>query len=85
MAGVIRVLLFGPAREAVGRSSLDWPVPASGSTLQEALRELGEAYPKLRPVVDRSRWVVNEHFVTDRATQLRAGDELAIHPPYSGG
>jgi molybdopterin converting factor small subunit len=81
----VNVLLFASAREAVGRSRLDWPVPKGGLRAEEVIRALGEEFPRLRPALKVSRFVRNGRYLDDLATRLRPGDEFAVHPPYGGG
>jgi molybdopterin converting factor small subunit len=82
---VVTVLLFASAREAVGRSRLDWPVPKGGLAAEDLVRRLGDEYPRLRPTLKASRFVRNGQYLEDLATRVRPGDEFAIHPPYGGG
>jgi molybdopterin converting factor small subunit len=79
------VLLFGSAREAVGRGSLDWPVPPAGLPAEELVRQLGIEYPKLRPTLRASRFVRNDQYLGTHGARVRPGDEFAVHPPYGGG
>lgn len=85
MAGRIRIVLFAQAREAVGRARLERAAPEDGIAAAHLLEELVAEFPRLARVLARSRLVVNGEYVQGRSTTLRAGDELAIHPPYSGG
>jgi molybdopterin converting factor small subunit len=81
----INILLFATAREAAGRSSLRRTIPRQGISLTELLERLGAEYPPLVPVLKISRIVRNGSYVTQTRVRLRPGDEIAIHPPYSGG
>jgi molybdopterin converting factor small subunit len=81
----VRVLFFASAREAVGRASVVRTVPADGAGLTEFLDELAGTYPRLREVLRISRIVRNGEFVARRMGRVAPGDEIAIHPPYSGG
>lgn len=85
VAGRIRIVLFAQAREAVGRARLERAAPAEGTTAALLLDELVAEFPRLSRVLSRSRLVVNGEYVQGRSARLKAGDELAIHPPYSGG
>lgn len=84
----MKVLLFSLAREAAdGRSVLNYvrtPVPAD---LGELLARLEQEYPRLGPVLARSRVAVNGEYLPspDRRTKIAPKDEVAILPPYSGG
>lgn len=81
----VNVLLFASARQAVGRSRLDWPVPRGGVSADDLVRALGEEYPQLKPTLRASRFVRNGHYLEDLETRIRPGDEFAVHPPYGGG
>lgn len=81
----VRLLLFGPARSAVGRAVLDRALPAEGERLGDLIARLGSEYAALRPVLKASRLVVNGRYAKDPSVRLHDGDEVAIHPPYSGG
>ena len=85
MARAVRVRLFATARLVVGRSTLDWPVAEGGVSARELVAALGTAYPRLVPTLRVSRFLRNDRYLTDLTTQLRAGDEFAVHPPYGGG
>ena len=81
-----RIRLFATAREAVGREELVWPVPSQGIPLGGLLRQLGERYHRLRPVLPTCRFFVNGELVRPAGRRrLARGDEVAVHPPYSGG
>jgi molybdopterin converting factor subunit 1 len=80
----VRVLFFGAARESAGSDEvqLDLHAPA---TAQSAFAEVLAAYPALRERFGRSLLLaVNQEYMPGDA-EVRAGDELAIFPPVSGG
>jgi molybdopterin converting factor small subunit len=81
----IRVHLFASAREAAGTGRLDWTGPSDGLTAAELVRQLGEAYPRLRPILRTSRFVRNGVYLARTSEKIRPGDEFAVHPPYGGG
>jgi molybdopterin converting factor small subunit len=85
MARTVTVLLFAQAREAVGHSRLSLPVPSRSWSVQDLLAQLTDTYPKLGAILPRSRLALNGTFLNGRTPTLSPGDELAIHPPYSGG
>ncbi len=78
----IEVLYFAGARDAAGaaRERLD-DAPATVGALR---RVLAARHPRLAPVLARSRVAVDHEFAEDDAP-LRAGAEVAIVPPVSGG
>ena len=85
MVRPVRVLLFATARAAVGRSELDWAVPASGVSSRALTDQLAAAYPQLAPTLRVSRLVRNGEYIDRPTTRIRPGDEFAVHPPYGGG
>jgi molybdopterin synthase catalytic subunit len=82
----VRVLFFGAARDAVGRSEVDL-VLKDASTAASAFAEVLDKYPDLRRFGRSLLFAVNQEYVqgdmADRA--VREGDELAVFPPVSGG
>jgi molybdopterin converting factor small subunit len=85
MTGRIRVLLFAGAREAVGSARLERAAPPDGVGLDAFLSGLAAEFPRLKPILRTSRIVRNGRYVPPGDTRLRPGDEVAVHPPYSGG
>lgn len=79
------MLFFATAREAVGLPSVDREVPATGSTIGAVLSGIAEEHPRLEPVLKGSRFVRNGQYVRGSQTRVVPGDEIAVHPPYSGG
>ncbi len=79
----VTVLLFGPAREAVGcsRTVIELSTPVTAARVVDAL---STAHPNLAPLLGRSRLVVNQRYV-DGAASVGPDDEVAIIPPVSGG
>lgn len=85
MARGATLLFFASAREAVGRSRIDWPLAPGGAEVAEVVAALQEAYPRLAPILRSSRLVLNGRYLGRGPARLVPGDELAVHPPYSGG
>ena len=79
----IRVRLFASFREAVGQGALDWEAP-EGASVGEVLAALRQAHPALQRGPERAMYAVNQEYVGPEY-RLRAGDELALIPPVSGG
>jgi molybdopterin synthase catalytic subunit len=80
----VRVLFFGAAREIVGRDEveLDLRAPANAAS---AFDEVLEIYPALRRFGRSLLFAVNQEYALDALREVRAGDELAVFPPVSGG
>ena len=79
----VRVLFFGAARDAVGRDEIDFEIE-SPSVAAGARAQLLNAYPALQRFGNSLLFAVNQEYAEpDR--EIRAGDELAVFPPVSGG
>jgi molybdopterin synthase catalytic subunit len=80
----VRVLFFGAAREIVGRDEVELNLRAP-ATVASAFEEVMAAYPELRRRFARSLlFAVNQEYAPPGG-EVRAGDELAVFPPVSGG
>jgi molybdopterin converting factor small subunit len=79
----LRVLLFGPAREAAGVSEASLVAPP-GISVGAAADLLAEAYPSLARHLARCSFALNQEYVS-RGAPLADGDQLAIIPPIGGG
>jgi molybdopterin synthase catalytic subunit len=80
----VRVLFFGAAREIAGHDEIALNLSAPASA-QSAFEEILLNYPELRKRFGRSLlFAVNQEYASDER-EVRAGDELAIFPPVSGG
>ena len=79
----IKVLFFASCRDAVGRRSCDWEI-AEGCRVADLQRELVAAYPQLAAVQQVLSIAVNAEYAGSH-TVLKAGDEVALIPPVSGG
>ncbi|HKR02900.1 MAG TPA: molybdenum cofactor biosynthesis protein MoaE [Pyrinomonadaceae bacterium] len=80
----VRVLFFGAAREIAGRDEISLTVRAP-ATAASAFEEIMAGYPELRRRFGRSLlFAVNQEYARGER-EVRAGDELAVFPPVSGG
>lgn len=82
---VVRVRLFGPARHLANRGTVEVVVEGDRVELARLLDELTRAYPNLAPIVAGSQVAVNGEYVSDRRRSVTPSDDVALHPPYSGG
>ncbi len=84
MSTVVEVRLFAILRERAGANSVRLEL-SDGATVADALRELAriEGLDGLIPGLPVALAVNREY--ADEQTLLRAGDELALIPPLSGG
>ncbi len=80
----VRVLFFGAAREIAGREEVSLKLRAPASA-KSAFEEILESYPELQRRFGRSLlFAINQEYARNER-EVRAGDELAIFPPVSGG
>jgi molybdopterin synthase catalytic subunit len=80
----VRVLFFGAARETVGHDEVELSLRAP-ATASSAFEEILSSYPELQRRFGRSLlFAVNQEYARGEV-RVRAGDELAIFPPVSGG
>lgn len=79
----VTLRLFAVFRERVGSDCIEVTLPG-GATVDDALRCLSEAYPITEPLMGTTMVAVNQSYV-ERSEALRAGDEVALIPPVSGG
>jgi len=79
----IDVLMLGPAQDLAGsgRIAVDIPDGATVGTLRVAL---AKTVPGLERALPAMRFALNDTFAVDD-TPVRAGDEVAVIPPVSGG
>ncbi|NNE77045.1 MAG: MoaD/ThiS family protein [Pricia sp.] len=80
----MEVLLFGIAKDIVGKSSFRFggpeAVPKSVSELKESLKKTFPEFGKLSSLAI----AVNNQYAEDE-TSLDQNDEIAVIPPVSGG
>ena len=79
----VSVLLFASLVDVVGSKQLTLDVGVD-TTLGEVLERLEEIYPGLKDYRSLLLTAVNEEYA-DTGHTVRAGDEIAIFPPVSGG
>lgn len=79
----VRLLYFGAAREEAGREEEQLEV-GSPATAASVFEEVLNAHPALRRFGRSLLVAVNEEYAGPEA-EVRAGDEVAIFPPVSGG
>ena len=83
MMQTVRVHLFARFRDVFNAEVLDLLLPINADV--KLLRErIAVANPGLAALLSRSQIAVNDEFVDDDVP-IRAGDEIAIIPPVSGG
>lgn len=82
MSSVINILAFGIAREITGQSSFEWEF-SEPLTVGELRNHLFQKYPDLSKL-NALAIAVNAEYAPD-SLQIRAGDEVVLIPPVSGG
>lgn len=81
---MVKVTLGGPLRSAAGGAT-DFEVEASN--IKELLARLGDAYPSLRPILDKGVAVAVDGRVYRGAflQPIRPDSEVVLLPPLQGG
>lgn len=80
---VLKVRLFAAFRELAGRGEVEVDLP-DGGEVEQLLQRLFLLCPQLQPYHRAMAVAVNQR-VESWQYQLRAGDEVALLPPVSGG
>lgn len=79
----VRVKMFAAARDAVGADEVALEVP-QGSTIGDLRTALCDAYPHVKPLVERAMFAVDARYAQDDEA-IRDDAEIACIPPVSGG
>ena len=79
----VEVLFFARARELAGRANARIRLPA-GSSVETAVRRIGEEFPGLGPYLGACRVALDEAFASG-GEKVRERSVLAVIPPVSGG
>jgi molybdopterin converting factor subunit 1 len=79
----VRILLFAGLRERLRSDWVELELPED-ATVAQLLAALGERHPTLRELLPPCRVAVEQEFVSP-GHPVRAGDEVAVIPPVSGG
>ena len=83
----LTIVYLARLREAFARSGEDWPLDAEDTTVAaiiDALRARGGTWASELAPGRAVRIAVNQVMAT-AATRVRAGDEVALFPPVTGG
>ncbi|HEY7901981.1 MAG TPA: molybdopterin converting factor subunit 1 [Casimicrobiaceae bacterium] len=83
----VRIVYLARLREAFARDAEAWPLPGSATdvaALVAALRARGGAWSRELAAGRAVRVAVNQVMATP-STPVRAGDEVALFPPVTGG
>ena len=79
----INILFLGPARDLAGVETASVEV-SDGTTAASVRAVISANFPRIKIALPTMRIAVNQTFVSDEY-MLRAGDEVALIPPVSGG
>jgi molybdopterin converting factor subunit 1 len=79
----VRVHLFARYREAAGQEQVDLDLP-EGGTVETAWKAVVTRHPQLAEYRPFTLFAVGHDYVEADHT-LKAGDELLLFPPVSGG
>ncbi len=79
----VPVKLFGSLAQRIGTKVVEIDLP-DGATGTDLLRVVRERFPSSADVLSRASFAVNLQ-VSPWTTRVKAGDEIAILPPASGG
>ncbi len=79
----VRVLFFGRLKDLAGRPS-DWLSLPEDATLADLVRHCESRIPGLKDWSHAMAIAINQHYA-DPQSRLKAGDEVALLPPVSGG
>lgn len=79
----VNVLFFGMLKDWMGRSTDSLHLP-EGATLADVIAHYEPLVPKLKDFAASMALSVNQEYAAPD-TELRAGDEVALLPPVSGG
>ncbi|NVB42755.1 molybdopterin converting factor subunit 1 [Pseudenhygromyxa sp. WMMC2535] len=81
----LTILLFAGLRQRAGTDALSLPLAGPGAVTVAALRrQIAAAHPDLAADLNHCRVAVDQAFV-DEDAEVRAGQEVALIPPVSGG
>ncbi len=80
----VLVRLFGPQAQSAGRREVVLDFPNGEISCGRVRQALAEADPRLGATLAASRLAVNHAFAAD-SDLVRAGDEVALIGPVSGG
>ena len=80
---IFTVHLFARARDLAGAESITVELPPGGA-VRDLKARLATERPALAGILERSALAVDNEFAED-SLMLRAGAEIALLPPVSGG
>jgi molybdopterin converting factor subunit 1 len=79
----IRILFFGMLKDIAGQPSDSLTLP-EGATLADVLSHYQQRIPQLQSLIPSIAMSINQEYAAPDS-RLKAGDEIALLPPVSGG
>jgi molybdopterin converting factor subunit 1 len=79
----VRVLFFGVLKDLAGKAADDIDLP-EGASVRDVIARYESAIPRLKGSLSSVALAVNREYQGPDA-RLKAGDEVALLPPVSGG
>src|SRR5581483_1377767 len=79
----VSLRFFASLREAVGRREMGFELD-DGATVEQLKLRLGQVFPAIEPLMSKVVCAVDDEYVAP-GEKLRAGSEVALIPPVSGG
>lgn len=79
----VRVLFFGQLKEIVGSGEATFEA-SEGARVEDLFSIYAQRFPRLKGFRESVAPAVNQEYAA-WGTVLRAGDEVALLPPVSGG
>jgi molybdopterin converting factor small subunit len=80
----VKVLLFAGAAQAADRRELSTTIPIPCS-IGELAEQIEAVEPRLTSIMQRSRFAIDQQFVSADDCIERLPSEIALIPPVSGG
>ena len=79
----LKIKLFATLKDRAGSAHIEVELP-DVTTVEQMLTAVAADYPQLAPAIPTTLVAVNKAFATP-PTPIKAGDEVALFPPVSGG
>ncbi|SIO58652.1 molybdopterin synthase sulfur carrier subunit [Singulisphaera sp. GP187] len=79
----LTIRLFALAKQKAGRPEITLELPES-ATVAHLRQEIARTCPELAPLVSSLMVAINSEYADDQRS-IKAGEEIALIPPVSGG
>ena len=84
MSVELEIRLFATLKDRAGSDRIRVELPDRAATAADVIRAVAAGYPALAPALPSALLAVNRAFAAPD-TPVKAGDEVALFPPVSGG